>query len=63
MQCHLETSKVDACCKEPVCNFTAVINHFTNKATLPVQTQTPQPITTTPVPTSPKPSKYFYLIA
>ena len=51
-QCHLVTSQLDACCKDPLCDFTAIVNHITGK-----QTVTPRPITTTPKPTSPAPSK------
>ena len=56
-QCHLVTSKLDTCCKEPVCDFTGQINHFSGAATRPMQTQPPVITTTTPKPTPALPSK------
>ena len=47
--CHLEQDPQDSCCKVPKCDFTQVTNSFTGVAT---QKRT----TTTPKPTTPRPS-------
>ncbi|CAC5385625.1 unnamed protein product [Mytilus coruscus] len=59
-QCFLQTSVADACCKEPYCDFTATGASFTGAVTQTMAPITPQQITTTPRPTSPKPKMCVY---